>query len=88
MILNKLFCTHSHNKVILWYSTIPSSWDNYAIQTHKTEICKRCGRAKTKTTGERGEIFSGMFNYKKMLLESQGYLTEREYLDEMERMYH
>lgn len=84
MIFNKLFCPHKYKRVILWYNIGASSWDNYVIQLHRTEICERCGRIKTKNTGTHGETFRDMFNYKRMLLESQGYLTERDYLDELE----
>lgn len=84
MLFNKLFCPHTYKKVILWYSLGTNKWSNYTLQMHRTEICERCGKIKTKVTGTHYETFRDMFNYKRMLAESQGYLTEREYLDEIE----
>ncbi len=84
--IKKLFCTHKRKRVILWYTMIPSNWDNYAMQTYRTEICVKCGKIKTKCTGKYGEIFRDMFNYKKMLLESQGYIPENDYVYELDKL--
>lgn len=84
--IKKLFCPHKHKRIMLWYSIGASKWDNYVIEMHRTEICERCGKIKTKTTYKHGETFRDMFNYKRMLLESQGYRTERDYLDELDEI--
>lgn len=84
--IKKLFCPHKHKRFMLWYSIGASNWDNYLIKIHRTEICEHCGRIKTKITGTQNEIYIDAFNYKRMLLESQGYLTERDYLDELDEI--
>lgn len=86
MIFNKLFCPHKHKKTILWYSLGASEWSNYTLKTYRTEICERCGKIKTRNIGTHYETFRDMFNYKRMMLESQGYLTERDYLDELDEI--
>lgn len=84
--IKKLFCTHKRKRVILWYTMVPSDWYNYAIQTYRTEICANCGRIKTKSTGKYEETFRDEFNYKKMLLESQGYITENDYVYKLDQV--
>lgn len=85
-LIKKLFCTHKRKRVILWYNIASRCYTNYAIETHRTEICESCGRIKIKNTGVHEDIFRDMFNYKKMLLESQGYIPERDYPYELDRV--
>lgn len=84
--LKRLFCDHRY-KTYLWYTTPQDSISSYMINTYKTRICTRCGKSVTRKTSSGSEVFRNIFEYKKRLLESQGYITEGEYLQETEGIY-
>ncbi len=70
----------------MWYTTPSSRWSNYAIETYNTRVCMHCGKIKNQKTGRSGETFRNILEYKIRLLESQGYVTEMECLDELQRI--
>lgn len=84
--LKRLFCDHRY-KTYLWYTTPQDSISIYMINTYKTRICIRCGKSLTRKTSSGSEVFKGLFEYKIKLLESQGYITEGEYLQKTEGIY-
>lgn len=85
MMFKQMFCDHEY-KTILWYNTPPSEWSNYAIETYNTRVCMHCGKIKNQKTGRDLETFRDILEYKVRMLESQGYVTERECLDELQRL--
>ena len=85
MMFKQLFCDHEY-KTILWYRTPQNQWANYLIETYSTRVCMHCGKIKNQKTGKSKTIFRDIFEYKIRTMESQGYVAERECLDELQRI--
>lgn len=81
----KLFCKHEY-KTILWYRHNLEPLANYSLKTFKTQVCTRCGKVKTRRLGKTTNIFENLHLDQVRMLELQGYVTERDCLDEVQRI--